>query len=117
MRTSWGRAMDMQASVWYRHFRLEEAKSEILHALEILEKLGAASNAEACGELLQEIELAIKTRSTRFKVSFYTQYQVLHLLTPTSQHEVHTLHLLGWEGGIRCGSSRMGYTERLTPGT
>jgi tetratricopeptide (TPR) repeat protein len=62
-----GRAMEMQASVWYRQFRLEEAKSEILHALEILEKLGAASNAKTCRALLQEIELAIKNRPTHFQ--------------------------------------------------
>jgi tetratricopeptide (TPR) repeat protein len=62
-----GRTMDMQASVWSRQFRLEEAKSEMLHALEILEKLGAASDVEACRKVLQKIELAIKNRPTHFQ--------------------------------------------------
>jgi tetratricopeptide (TPR) repeat protein len=62
-----GRAMDMQARVWHQQLRLEEAKSEALRALEILENLGAASNAEACRKLLQIIELAIKNRPTHFQ--------------------------------------------------
>jgi tetratricopeptide (TPR) repeat protein len=51
-----GRAMQMQAEVWYRQHRLEEAKSEALHALEIYEKLGAAGYASGCKSLLQKVE-------------------------------------------------------------
>ena len=38
-----GRAMDQQAEIWYRQGRLEEAKAEILCALETFEKLGATA--------------------------------------------------------------------------
>jgi tetratricopeptide (TPR) repeat protein len=61
-----GRGMEMQAGVWYRQLRLEEAKSEVSHALEILENLGAARNVEFCRDLLQRIERAMKDRSTSF---------------------------------------------------
>jgi tetratricopeptide (TPR) repeat protein len=54
-----GRAMDMQADVWYRQLKLEEAKSEAMHALEILENLGAAQAAGDCRDLLQKIERAM----------------------------------------------------------
>ena len=60
------RAMGMQASIWYRQFRLEEAESEVLRALEILEKLGAARDVGTCRELLEDIELAMRNRSTSF---------------------------------------------------
>jgi tetratricopeptide (TPR) repeat protein len=50
-----GRAMGMQAHIWYLQQRLEEAKSEALHALEIFEKLGAARDAGGCRDLLQMI--------------------------------------------------------------
>ena len=36
-----GYAMDLQARVWYRQRRLEEAKSEVSRAVEVFEKLGA----------------------------------------------------------------------------
>jgi tetratricopeptide (TPR) repeat protein len=54
-----GRAMHMQASVWYRQLRFEEAKSQASRALEIYEKFGAANDAVACRELLQNIEQAM----------------------------------------------------------
>ena len=59
-----GRAREMQASVWYRQLRLEEAKSEVLHALETYEKLGAGTDVGTSKELLQNIERAINDRST-----------------------------------------------------
>ena len=55
-----GSAMQVQASIWYRQRRLDEAKSGALHALEIFEELGAAGDVEECSELLQKIKLAIK---------------------------------------------------------
>ena len=51
-----GRAMELQARIWYRQSRLEDARSEALGALEIFEKLGAAQDAEDCRELLQKID-------------------------------------------------------------
>jgi tetratricopeptide (TPR) repeat protein len=54
-----GRAMQIQAGVWYQQHRLEEAKSEALQALEIHEKFGAAGYAEDCREILQKVEQAM----------------------------------------------------------
>jgi tetratricopeptide (TPR) repeat protein len=59
-----GRAMQIQAEVWYYQHRLDEAKSEALRALEIYEKLGAAQSAGNCRGILRKIEQAIETRST-----------------------------------------------------
>ena len=58
------RAMHMQAVVWYLQRRLEDAKSEALHALGILEKLGRAEWARDTRDLLRMIEQAMKNRST-----------------------------------------------------
>ena len=49
-----GRAMDTQASIWYSEGRLEDAKSEISHALEVFEKLGATTDVERCSDLLHK---------------------------------------------------------------
>ena len=61
-----GKVMGMQAEVWYRQLRLEEAKSEALGAVEIYEKIGAATAAGDSRELLQEVEQAIQNRSLGF---------------------------------------------------
>ena len=60
-----GLGMKMQAAIWLRQCRLEEAKLEALHALEACEQLGVANEAEDCRHLLQEIERAMESRSTR----------------------------------------------------
>ena len=57
-----GRATEMQAIIWYWQSKLEVAKSEASHAIEILEKLGATKDAGVCKHLLQEIEQAMKNR-------------------------------------------------------
>jgi tetratricopeptide (TPR) repeat protein len=58
--TYWlGRAMHMQARIWYRQGRYRDAKSEALCALEIYEKLGVANDARICRDLLQSIEQTI----------------------------------------------------------
>lgn len=59
-----GRAMQMQAPVWYYQRRLETAKSEALLALDIYDKFGAAQDADVCRDLLLRIDQAIKNRST-----------------------------------------------------
>jgi tetratricopeptide (TPR) repeat protein len=54
------RAMELQADIWYNQYRLEEARSEALRAVDIYEKLGAAKDMEDCRELLQDIEKRLK---------------------------------------------------------
>jgi tetratricopeptide (TPR) repeat protein len=56
----------MQAVIWYRQRRFEEAKSGFLHALEIYEKLGAAKDAEICRGSLKTTDQEIKNLSTSF---------------------------------------------------
>jgi len=51
-----GRAMELQARVWYRQSKLEEARSEALRAADVYEKLGAAKDVEDCRKLLRDIE-------------------------------------------------------------
>jgi len=51
-----GYAMEMQARIWYKQHRLEEARSEALRATDVYEKLGIADNAERCRMLLRDIE-------------------------------------------------------------
>jgi tetratricopeptide (TPR) repeat protein len=60
-----GQATLGQANVWYRQLRLEDAKSEALHALEIFEKLGNEKDASHCRRLLQKVEGTTENRSTR----------------------------------------------------
>jgi tetratricopeptide (TPR) repeat protein len=51
-----GRAIHLQAVIWYRQQRLEDAASEALHAKEIFKKLGSSQLLEICNGLLQDIE-------------------------------------------------------------
>ena len=43
-----GRAIELQARLWYKQHRFEEGKSAALRAADIFEKLGATSCAERC---------------------------------------------------------------------
>ena len=61
-----GRAMELRASIFYLQLRLEEAKSEASHALEIYERLDATTNVGGCKDLLQNIEQAMNNQSTNF---------------------------------------------------
>ena len=56
-----GRAMELQARVWYDQHRLEEAKSEALRAADVYEKVGATKNVEDCKGLLRDIEKGLNT--------------------------------------------------------
>ena len=56
-----GRAMEMQARIWYRQRMLEVATSEASRALGIFENLGAVEDAENCRILLRRIERGTKT--------------------------------------------------------
>ena len=51
-----GHAMGLQAWVWYRQHRVEEARSETLRAADVFEKLGAAKDVEDCKDLLDCIK-------------------------------------------------------------
>ena len=55
-----GLAMELQGNLWYRQHRFEDAKSEVLRALDIHEKFGATKNAGDCRVLLLLIELAME---------------------------------------------------------
>jgi len=51
-------ATDLQARVWYKQDRFDEAKSEALCAADGFKKLGATERAEVTRKLLQRIEAA-----------------------------------------------------------
>ena len=55
-----GRAMELQAYIWCRQGRLEEATSEASCAAEIYERLGAAKDVENCRVILRIIEMTVK---------------------------------------------------------
>ena len=55
-----GHTMVLQADLWYRQHRLEEARSEVSRAADVYEKLGAAQDLERCRGLLRQIEEEIK---------------------------------------------------------
>ena len=54
-----GRAMQLQAELWYKQDRLEEAKSEALRAANVYEKVGATKDLEGCSKLLRRIERGV----------------------------------------------------------
>ena len=49
-------ATQIQAWVWFEQRKLEEARSEVLRAADIFEKLGSTADAERCRELFQKIQ-------------------------------------------------------------
>ena len=51
-----GWALELQAKFWYKEGRLEEAKSEVLRAADVYEKIGAAKDLEDCRTLLRDID-------------------------------------------------------------
>jgi tetratricopeptide (TPR) repeat protein len=59
-----GRVTDLQARILDWQGRLEDAKLEALRALEIFEKLGAATDVELSRDLLQNIQQGMKDRTT-----------------------------------------------------
>ena len=56
-----GRAILLQARIYYQQLRLEDSTSEALRALEIFEELGAMRIAEDCKGLLRDIEQATES--------------------------------------------------------
>ena len=63
-----GRAIQVQARVWSRQSRLEDAKLEALRALEIYEKFGATRDTEICTDLLRTIEEAMQIQESNLMV-------------------------------------------------
>ena len=59
-----GHAMEMQAGIWYRQNRLEDAISELLGVKEIYEKLGAATDLGRVKDNLQLLEQTMESRAT-----------------------------------------------------
>jgi tetratricopeptide (TPR) repeat protein len=55
-----GRAMELQANVWFHQHRFEDARSEALHAIQVYEKLGAVEDVADCRDILQKVERAMK---------------------------------------------------------
>ena len=59
-----GRAIELQARIWRREGRLEDAKAEILRAVDGFERLGAAEELEWCRDILRDIEGKMKELAT-----------------------------------------------------
>ena len=55
-----GLAMVLQAELWYKQHRREEARTEALRAADVYEKFGAVQDLERCRGLLRRIEEEIK---------------------------------------------------------
>ena len=51
-----GRAMELQAIVWCKECRFEDAKSEALRSADVYAKLGVVKDLERCKALLQDME-------------------------------------------------------------
>jgi len=60
---SLGCAMEVQVLLWCKQHKLEEAKTEVLRAADIFDKLGAAEKARDCREILRAIEEELNTVS------------------------------------------------------
>ena len=56
-----GSVVQMQAAIWHKQHRFEEAKSEALRAAEVFDRLGAVKDAECCRKLLRDIEKELDT--------------------------------------------------------
>ena len=53
-----GRAAVLHAHTWYQQGKFKETRSEVLHAKDIYEKLGLATDVQYCMDFLQTIEEA-----------------------------------------------------------
>ena len=56
-----GRAMELQAEMWCRERKFGEAKSEVLQAVAMYERIGSATDVEYCRAILRGIEEGTKT--------------------------------------------------------
>ena len=80
-----GRAMKLQAAFWLLQCRFEDAKSEVLCAIDTLEKLGDEMGVEDCRITLLSIEQAMESGG----VDTGEQCYALHSLTLPSYCVVH----------------------------
>ena len=58
-----GRAVELQARLWYKQRVFGDAKSEVLRAIDAYEKVGATKKVERCRALLRDIEEAVSRES------------------------------------------------------
>ena len=65
-----GRAGALEARIWCKQHRLDEARSEALHAADVYEKLGATRDAEHCRELLKRIEKGLDAPNSSDQSTF-----------------------------------------------
>jgi len=65
-----GYAMEVQACVWYRQQKLEEARSEFLRAVDVYEKFGVAEGVKDCRRYLQDIENELDTEVASDRSNF-----------------------------------------------
>jgi hypothetical protein len=77
-----GSAMELQARVWDKQGRLEEAKSEALCAVGVFEKLGAVKKLGDCRKFLQDIEGKTKMPVTSGGSDFDGEFPETVLLPP-----------------------------------
>ena len=61
-----GLATQMQAGIWYKQHRLEEATSEVVRVIDVYASLGAAKKVEDCKRLLRYIEKEQDTPAASF---------------------------------------------------
>jgi len=55
-----GRAIMLQAGLWFKECKFEEAKSEVLHAIDIFAKAGSMKDVEGCREILEHMKRQMK---------------------------------------------------------
>ena len=59
-----GCAMELQARFYYKEHKYKEAKSEVLHAIDVFKKLRATKDLEKCRGILQDIEQKTRKQIT-----------------------------------------------------
>ena len=84
-----GLGMQLQATFLYKRQRFEEAKSEVLKAIEIFEKIGTTEDLDKCRNLLRDIRKElyepVTTRVSEGGGEFFETVLLLRLLTPLTQ--------------------------------
>ena len=71
-----GRAMDLQAVLWYQQRRLREARLEALCAVSAYEKVGAMKDLERCRDFLRNIEEEMEEPTISDEPSFGCESEI-----------------------------------------